>query len=449
MRASRKPAAIAMTVAAAVTIAACSSSNNSSSSSSPSTSTSSTASSTASASASATAQVTLTWQNNATAGTLKTVWANAIKAFEASHPGVTIENEPMQNELFKTKIPIELKSNNPPDIYQQWGGGAEATQVQSGKLTNLTQYVSSWIGEIGKAASLYQVNGQQYGVPYDQHVVGFWYRKDLFARAGITSAPTTIPQLEADDNTLKAHNITPIGLGGQAQWPDAFWWEYFALRECPESTVNSAMTSQNLSASCFAKATTDLTSFMATNPFEAGFNGVAAQSSPTSSAGMLANGHVAMELQGDWETGEVQGDTTNKSIDSLLGWFAFPAIPGGQGPASAVLGGGDGWSCTSGAAEPACAEFVQYLDSPAVQAQLVTQAAVGLPANAAAESSITLPAVKTAASAHDNAAYVANYFDQALPTNPGLSLDAAIANFFAGKGNNSTIVNSVSSSSGH
>jgi hypothetical protein len=43
---------------------------------------------------------------------------------------------------------------------------------------------------------------------------------------------------------------------------------------------------------------------------------------------------------------------------------------------------------------------------------------------------------------------VAVYFDQALPTNPGLALDAAIANFFAGKGDNSAI-NSVSSSSGH
>jgi raffinose/stachyose/melibiose transport system substrate-binding protein len=446
MRASRKPAAIAMAVAAAVTIAACSSNNGSSSSSSSSSSATSTASSSASASAT---PVTLTWQNNATSGALKTVWANAINAFEASHPGVTIQNEPMQNELFKTKIPIELKSSNPPDIYQQWGGGAEATQVQSGKLTDLTSLVSSWIGEIGKAASLWQVNGKQYGVPYDQHVVGFWYRKDLFSRAGIKTPPTTIPQLIADDNQLKAHNITPMGLGGQAQWPDAFWWEYFALRECPESTINTAMTSQNLSAACFGKATSDLTSFMGTNPFEAGFNGVAAQSSPTSSAGLLANGKVAMELQGDWEPGEVQGDTTNKNVDSLLGWFAFPAIPGGQGPASAVLGGGDGWSCTSQAAEPACSEFVQYLDTPAVQEQLVTQAAVGLPANASAESAITLPAVKAAATAHDNAAYVANYFDQALPTNPGLALDAAIANFFAGKGSNSTIIGSVSPSSGH
>ncbi len=137
------------------------------------------------------------------------------------------------------------------------------------------------------------------------------------------------------------------------------------------------MSSSSLSAPCFSKATTDLTAFLATNPFESGFNAVTAQSSPNSSAGMLANGKVAMELQGDWEPGELLGDTTDKSIDSKLGWFAFPAVPGGQGDPSSVLGGGDGWSCTTGAAEPACADFLKYIDSVQVQKQLVTQASIG------------------------------------------------------------------------
>jgi raffinose/stachyose/melibiose transport system substrate-binding protein len=41
------------------------------------------------------------------------------------------------------------------------------------------------------------------------------------------------------------------------------------------------------------------------------------------------------------------------------------------------------------------------------------------------------------------------YFDIAFPTNPGQALDNAIADYFAGKGSNETIINSVSSSSGH
>jgi raffinose/stachyose/melibiose transport system substrate-binding protein len=440
MRGSRKPAFIAMAVAAAVAIAACSSSSSTSNSA-----TGNNASSTTGASA----KVTLTWWHNGNTQPLLGVWQQVASAYHQAHPNVSFSIDPMQNETFKTKIPLALKSNNPPDIYQQWGGGQEATQLQSGKLTNLTSLVSGWISQLGTAAAGWQVNGQQYGIPYDQHVVGFWYRKDLFARAGIASPPTTLAQLESDDAKLKTHGITPMAVGSKDQWPDAFWWEYFAVRECSESVLQQAIKSVNMSAACFSKATSDLTAFMKTNPFQAAFNSTPAQTGAGSSAGMVANGKAAMELQGDWETAVVPALTANKSIISDLGWFPFPSVPGGQGNPAAVLGGGDGFSCTTQAPEPACADFLQYIDSTPVQEKLVQQANVGLPANTAAESVLTDPALKAAAAAHDNAPYVAEYFDIAFPTNPGQALDLAIANFFAGSGSNQTIINSVSSSSGH
>jgi raffinose/stachyose/melibiose transport system substrate-binding protein len=438
MRGSSKPVILATAVAAALTIAACSSSSSSSSS------TSST-----SASSSSSAKVTLTWWNNGNTQPLLGVWQSVAAAFHTSHPNVTISISPIQSDLFTTKMPIALKSDSPPDIFQQWGGGQEATQFTSGKLTNLSSLDSSWIGEVGPAAAGWQVNGQQYGIPYDQHVVGFWYRKDLFAKAGITAAPTTIAQLESDDAKLKAAGITPISLGGGSRWPDAFYWEYFAVRECSESVLQSSIKAINMTAPCFSQATKDLTAFMATNPFQGGFNATQAQTGAGSSAGLLANGKAAMELQGDWETSVVPALTSNKNIISDLGWFPFPQVPGGAGAATAVLSGGDGFSCTTGASEPACAEFLQYIDSTPVQEELVQKAGVGLPANSAAESVLNNPALEAAAKAHDTAAYDAEYFDIAFPTNQGQALDNALADFFAGKGSNSTIINSVSSSSGH
>src|SRR5277367_1172473 len=202
MRGSRKAAVVTMAVATAVTIAACSSSSSS---------TTHTASS-GSSGASTAAKVTLTWWNNGNTQPLLGVWQSTAKAFHAAHPNVTIDVVPIQSDLFTTKMPIALKSDDPPDIYQQWGGGQESTQYTSGKLANLTSLASSWISEVGPAAAGWQISGQQYGIPYDQHVVGFWYRKDLFAKAGITSAPTTIAQLESDDAKLKAAGITPIAV---------------------------------------------------------------------------------------------------------------------------------------------------------------------------------------------------------------------------------------------
>jgi raffinose/stachyose/melibiose transport system substrate-binding protein len=436
MRGSPRPVIVAVAVATAVAIAACSSSSSSTSS-------------TSSSSSSSSAKVTLTWWNNGNTQPLLGVWQSVAAAFHATHPNVTITVVPIQSDLFTTKMPIALKSDNPPDIFQQWGGGQEATQYTSGKLANLSSLASSWISELGPAAAGWQVNGAQYGIPYDQHVVGFWYRTDLFAKAGITTPPTTIAQLESDDAKLKAAGFAPIALGGGSRWPDAFFWEYFAVRLCSESVLQSSIKAVNMTAPCFTQATKDLTAFMGTNPFQGGFNATQAQTGAGSSAGLLANGKAAMELQGDWETSVVPALTSNSGILNDLGWFPFPQVPGGAGNPTAVLSGGDGFSCTTGASEPACDEFLQYIDSTAVQEELVSKANVGLPANSAAEAVLTNPALQAAAKAHAGAAYDAEYFDIAFPTTAGQALDNALADFFAGKGSNSTIIDSVSSNSGH
>jgi len=427
----RKRAVFAVAVAAAMglVLAACSSGGSSSSG--------------ASASGSA-AKVTLSWWNNANTQPLLGVFNNIIKQFEAAHPNITIHNVPMQNELFKTKITPALRGNAPPDIFQQWGSGQQATQVQSGKLADISSDVSSWIGSLGKPATAWQTNGKWYGIPYDLHVVGFWYRKDLFQKAGITSPPTTIPQLESDDAQLRAHGITPITVGSKDGWPDAFWWEYFAVRECSQSAINQAMSSVNLSDPCFSKASADLHSFMQTSPFQTGFLGTPAQSVPNSSVALLANGKAAMELQGDWNPAAGAGLTSDKNFFSKLGWFPFPAVPGGAGDPKAVLGGGDGYSCTTAAAQPACATFLEYLTTPAVQRQIIG-AGAGLPANPAATDALTVPAEKDAAAEASGAPYVAVYFDIALPTTPGQNLDNAVAKWFASpEPTGSSITSSVS-----
>lgn len=427
MRSSRAIAAAAIALSAVTGLAACGTSGGGS----------------AAPSSASGQKVTLTFWNNATAQ-LQTTWNTTIKQFEATHKNVTIKNVFLQNEQFPTKIPLALQSGNPPDIYQQWGGGQEATHVKSGKLTDMTSGISSWVNsEIGRPAQGWQVDGKQYGVPFDLHVVGFWYRKDLFARAGITSPPSTIAQLEADDAKLKDKGIAPIAVGSQDKWPDAFYWEYFAVRECPTATLQKAMSSQDLGDACFTKASSDLTAFMKTNPFQKGYLGTASQVGAGSSAGLVAQGKAAMELQGDWDPGVMAGLVKNGSqVESELGWFPFPTVTGGQGDPKAVLGGGDGFSCTNAAAEPACEQFLQFIDSVPVQKQIVASGS-GMPANKGAADAITVPAEKTAMSVYQAADYIQMYFDDALPQQAGQNLDAALANFFAGQGDAASIVNSV------
>ena len=241
--------------------------------------------------------------------------------------------------------------------------------------------------------------------------------------------------------------MVPIAVGSKDKWPDAFYWDYFAVRECSQATLEQAIKTVNLSYPCFTKAGNDLTSFMATNPFQAAFLATPAQTGAGSSAGMVANGKAAMELQGDWETSVIPALTSDKNIISKLGWFPFPSVPGGAGSSTAALDGGDGFSCTTRAPEPACADFLQYIDSTAVQEKLVKQANIGLPANPAAQAVLSNPALKTAAAA-PRTRLRAGVLRHRLPTTAGQALDTAVANFFAGKASAPSVGNSVKASSG-
>jgi raffinose/stachyose/melibiose transport system substrate-binding protein len=395
-----------------------------------------------SASKQASGPVTLTWWHNGTSDPLKGVWQAAADGFHQQNPDVTIKVEPIQNEQFITKVPLALQSSNPPDIYQQWGGGQEASQVPSGKVMDITDAASGWIDQVGAAAAGWQVDGKQYGVPFSLHVVGFWYRKDLFEKAGISEPPTTIDELNDAVSKLKAAGVVPIAIGGKDRWPDAFWWEYFALRECSTDTLKSAMAKKDLSDPCFAKASEDMQAFLDTKPFQPGFLGTPAQQGAGSSAGMVANGKAAMELQGTWEPGVMAALTSDKKLNSKLGWFPFPAVEGGAGDPDVALGGGDGFSCTT-EATAACVDFLEYVTGTDVQKRLVSTGAAALPVNSDAASAIEDATVKSVQDYAADASYIQTYFDIALPTEAGQALDDAVANFFAGKGDGEAIVQSV------
>jgi raffinose/stachyose/melibiose transport system substrate-binding protein len=135
--------------------------------------------------------------------------------------------------------------------------------------------------------------------------------------------------------------------------------------------------------------------------------------------------------------------TTDPNLTSKIGWFGFPAVPGGKGDPKVVLGGGDGFACTT-KASGACVDFLKYISSTPVQQKLAAAALV--PVNPAAASAITDPNVKMNLQALQDTPYLQNYFDTAFPFSVGQSLDDAVANYFAGKGSPQSIVQSVTQS---
>jgi raffinose/stachyose/melibiose transport system substrate-binding protein len=383
----------------------------------------------------------LTFWNNANPGPGLTYYQNAVKQFEAAHPGVTIQMQNIQNESYDGKIQTALASNTAPDIFFQRGGGKMQAMVNAGQLQALTLSAADKTN-IGAGAPVDSINGTVYGIPLDANPEGIYYDQTLFAKAGITATPTTIPDLEADIAKLKAAGITPVAVGAKDAWPAAHWYYNFALRECSQAVMNTAGQSLKFTDPCWTKAGADLAAFLKVNPFQAGFLTTAAQVGAGSSAGLLANHKAAMELMGAWDPGVIASLTPNQKPLPDLRWFPFPAVPGGAGDPSAMMGGFDGFSLSKNA--PAVAwQFLEFLLTTPEQEAYAT-AFVTIPINPAAQGVVTDPSAIEVKSALNKAGYTMQFLDTQYGQNVGNALNAAVVNLLAGKGTPADIVSATS-----
>ena len=425
MRTSPVARAVALGAAVAV-MAACGTGGDSSSDSS-------------SGSTGSSGPVTITWWHNSNTDPGKGYYETVAKDFQASHPGVTIEVNAMQHEDMLTKLDAAFQSGDAPDVYMERGGGELADHVEAGLTKDLSEPAKDVIGKLGGNVAGFQVDGKTYALPFSLGVVGFWYNKSLFEKAGITSPPTSLDELSATVGKLKAAGIDPVSVGAGDKWPAAHYWYYLALRECPQQVLQDAVKSLDFSNQCFIKAGEDLQKVIEVKPFNKGFLSTPAQTGPGSASGLLATGKVAMEMQGHWEPGVMQGLTEDKKgLGEDTGWFAFPSVVGGQGDQSAALGGGDAWAVSKDAPD-AAVEFAKHLLSDDVQKGFAERD-MGLPTNPAATGAVKDPALGGLLKVRDEAPYVQLYFDTAFGQSVGGAMNDEIALMFAGKATPQDIV---------
>ena len=383
--------------------------------------------------------VTISWWHNSNTDPGKAYYDQVAQKFEASHPGVTVQVSAMQHEDMLTKLDAAFQSGDAPDVYMERGGGELADHVEAGLTKDISESAKDAIDTVGGSVAGWQVDGKTYALPFSVGVVGFWYNKMLFQKAGITSPPATMDEFFAAVDKLEAAGIAPVSVGAGDKWPAAHYWYYTALRECPKQVLQDAVKSLDFSNPCFVKAGEDVQKIIAAKPFNKGFLSTPAQTGPTSASGLLATGKVAMEMQGHWEPGVMQGLTADKKgLGENTGWFPFPSVAGGQGDQSAALGGGDAWAVAKDAPD-AAVDFVKYLLSDEVQKGFAERD-MGLPTNPAAGGSVKDPALGGLLKVRDEAPYVQLYFDTAFGQSVGGAMNDEIALMFAGKATPQDIV---------
>jgi raffinose/stachyose/melibiose transport system substrate-binding protein len=393
-------------------------------------------------------EVTLTWWHIADSEPTKGFFEKVAAEFHEKNPKVTVEIVIKTNEELTEDLSAVQQTPDAPDVYQQWGGGKLVDQLQHNYVMDLTQASSSWVGDLGATVNGWQTDGKLYGIPYTLGIVGFWYNKATFAKAGITAPPATWKDFLAVIARLKAAGIAPISLGAKDKWPTAFFYDYLAVRECSQEVLEKTVKAHDFSDPCWLRAGEYFKQLIAVRPFQTGFLKTPAQESTTSATGLLANGKAAMELQGHWEASLLpERSVDKKGPGDDLGWFPFPEVPGGKGPAGAALGGGDGFSCSASAPKE-CTSFLEYLVSKEVQSRFAALN-VGPPTNRNAASAMTDANLKTLVAARDKAPFIQTYLDVAFGTTIGNALNDAVSLQVAGLAKPAAVVEALQHAAGN
>jgi raffinose/stachyose/melibiose transport system substrate-binding protein len=361
------------------------------------------------------------------------LWQDVADEYMAEHPNVTIDITVYENEAFKTAIAPRLQAGDPPDLFQSWGGGGLMEQVDAGLVRDISAEVEPWIGDLNEAAvGMYQVDGVQYGIPFDLGMVGFWYNKALFEQAGITAPPATWEEFLEDVQKLKDAGITPLALGEGDKWPGMFWWAYLALRVGGPDPMLQAGEDGSFDAEPFVQAGAELERLIDMDPFQDGFL-AAVWDGAGGQAATIATEGAAMHLMGQWAPGTQNANSPDgEGLGDKLGWFPFPTVEGGAGAPTDVFGGGNGFAVGKDA-PPEAVDFLQYATSLDVANRWGETNSGILPVTIGADASITDPNLTGVLEARADATYVQLYLDQAYPPELGAVINDAVAELFAGQ----------------
>ena len=378
--------------------------------------------------------VVITWWHISTKDPALSDWQKMADDYMAMHPNVVIEITVLENEAFKTKLTTVMQSGEVPDIFQSWGQGGMIEQVNAGLLKDITPDLDAnggeWRNSLG-ALDAFAVDGKNYGVPWDMGAVTFWYNKDLFAQAGIDTPPTTWTEFLADCEALKAAGITPISVGEGDKWPGMHIWAYLVLRiGGPEAFAAAADMTDARTGSfedeAFVQAGYELKKLVDGGYFQEGFLGATHDEMNAT----FGNGLAAMELGGQWSPSVQAANSADLAGVANMGMFNFPAVEGGAGQMTDIVGGGNGFAIGKDA-EPEAIDFVKYLTS--VENQTVVAASnTGIPVAKGAEVGLVDPNMVMVSQAVANSTYYQLYFDQVLPSAMGGIINDAVQKLFAG-----------------
>jgi ABC-type glycerol-3-phosphate transport system substrate-binding protein len=259
-----------------------------------------------------------------------------------------------------------LTSNkNAPDI-TEIGNTETPTEAELGALDNITTNVDSWSNKSDLVSGMLANDTQNnniYAVPWFGGVRGIWYNKAQFAKAGITSTPTTWAELVSDAQSLEKAYPGTYGIGAPTNYTDALVSFIWGAGGQVATESNGKWTGDLTSSASEAgiKFYVDLYKTYHLSPSkyigqtELGVSGATSGGANED----FALGKLDLYIDGPWATADFPANAIDKSD-----WSSFP-IPSenGPNPAPAFAGGSDLAIWASSKYKTADWDLIQVMDS--------------------------------------------------------------------------------------
>ncbi|MDE1181011.1 extracellular solute-binding protein [Paraburkholderia sp.] len=164
-------------------------------------------------------------------GNQRSTWQDAFDKFKKANPDVDLKVTYVTEEAYKVQMGGWL-ATDPPDVVSWHDGERMAYYAQRGLLDDLTPDWSKngWSQQYASVKEASTFKGKQYAAPLGYDAYGFFYRKDLFDKAGIKSEPKTWNEFLDACKKLKASGVAPIAVAARDSWTLAAWFDYLDLR---------------------------------------------------------------------------------------------------------------------------------------------------------------------------------------------------------------------------
>lgn len=306
------------------------------------------------------------WSWNPDEETAKTY----IKAFEASHPDITVEMRFIQYSDYPNTTQLALQSGSGPDVF---GLQVGALANQFAPLAeDLTPAITKQLGDDWKskltAADQLAVDGKQVGLPWMITGGGLiWANQTLVDSLGL-SVPTTMAELKTFCAAVKKADKKCIVQGAKDAWQNIDVYQAIINQISPGLFYKAMAGEADFSSPEFVKAFEVWKSFFADGLFQDGALGATAYPDANDA---FHKGEAALMVNGTWQNADTTTprlaqyvETYGKSFDpkTVFMPYFFPQVVDG-GTTGTMFGGPDvGFAVSSSSKSKAAAEtFVTWL----------------------------------------------------------------------------------------